>query len=256
MLGAVIGQAPKVDARLEFMKSEAAAYSLKKQGERGALLKFRDDPAFRLGKQPADDVEDGAIFLWLGEDGRPEASLQIFLVKNAMWPNGAWAYEFNSLSTDSLAGTRRGSASWSPTRSGLEYHRLDGVPKPAATGALRARQMRSIVKDFRVADYFKDKSWTELRLLPTPIARYGSEGAAVSDGALFAFVVGTDPEACVFLEARHGENGPEWFYAMGSFSCFSLKGEYKNRVVWDLPRRRPNGNPNEPYYITVEALTN
>jgi hypothetical protein len=256
IVASVIGQDARVDKRLEFMKAEAAAYRIKKAGDRGFRLKLREEPAFRLGKQPADDVEDGAIFLWLGEDSRPECSLQIFRVKNALWPNGAWAYELNSLSADSLASTHRGSPYWSPNRPGLEYHRLEGndVPKPAASATLRARQMRSIAQDFHVTDYFKDKSWTELRLLPTPIARYGRENAAVIDGALFAFVTGTDPEACVLVEARQGKNGPEWFYALGSFSCWSLKGEYKNKEVWDLPRRWPNGNLNEPYFITVEVL--
>jgi hypothetical protein len=254
ILAALIGQTPRVDDRLEFMKAEAATYRLKREGNRAALLELREEPAFRLGKQPADDVEDGAIFLWLGENGRPEASLQIFLVKNATAPNGMWAHEFNSLTTDSLTGTRRGRPSWSPKRPGLEYHRLDDVPKPAATATLRARQMRAIIHNFGATDYFKDRAWTELRLLPTPIARYGKEGSLVIDGALFVFVTGTDPEACVFLEARQGKQGPEWFYSLGPLGCFSLKGAYKKHEVWDLPRRRPNGNPNEPYYITVEKL--
>jgi hypothetical protein len=254
ILATVIGQPAKVDERLEFMKAEAAAYRLEKQGDRAAPLQFRAEPAFRLGKQPADDVEDGAIFLWLREDGRPEASLQIFLVKNATAPNGMWAHEFNSLSTDSLVGTRRGLPSWSPSRPGLDYHRLDDAPKPAATAALRARQMRAIMQDFHATDYFKDKAWSELRLLPTPVARYGKEGSEVIDGALFAFAIGTDPEVCVFLEIRRGKEGPEWFYAMGPMTCFSVKGTYKKKEVWDLPRRRPDGNPKVPYYITVEKL--
>jgi hypothetical protein len=254
ILAALTGQMAKVDERLEFMKAEAAAYRLAKQGNRAAPLKFREEPAFRLGKQPADDVEDGAIFFWLSEDGRPEASLQVFLVKNATAPNGMWAHEFNSLSTDSLVGTRRGLPSWSPSQPGLEYHRLDGVPKPAATATVRLRQMRAIMQDFHATDYFKDKTWSELRLLPTPVARYGKDGSAVIDGALFAFVIGTDPEACVFLEARQGKDGPEWFFAMGPLTCFSLKGTYKKKDVWDLPRRWPVGNPKFPYYITIEKL--
>jgi hypothetical protein len=50
-------------------------------------------------------------------------------VKNATATDGMWAHEFNSLSTDSLVGTRRGRPSWYPNRPGLEYHRLDDVPE-------------------------------------------------------------------------------------------------------------------------------
>jgi hypothetical protein len=252
ILAAFVGQNPKMDERLDFMKTEAAAYRFKKEGDRAAPLKLREEPAFRLGKQPADNVEDGAIFLWLSEDGRPEASLQLFLVKDATAPFGKWAHEFMSLSSGPLAGTRRGRPSWSPARPGIEYHRLDDAPKPATTAAARTRQMRAIMQNFRVSDYFKDKTWSELRLLPTPIARYGKEGAAVIDGALYAFVIGTDPEACVFLDVRQDKNGPEWFYAMGPFTCYALKGTYKNKEVWDLPRRW--SNPNDSYYVIVEAL--
>ena len=254
ILAALIGQTTRVDERLDYMKSEAAAYRFETVADPSVSLKFREEPAFRLGKQPADDVEDGAIFFWLGADGRPEASLQIFLVKNADTPNGMWAHEFISLTTDSLVGTRRGNSSWSPDRPGIEYHRLDDAPKPAFTPALRARQMRAILQDFHATDQFKDRSWSDLRLLPTPIARYGKEGAAVIDGALFAFAIGTDPEACVFLEAREGKDGPEWYYAMGPMTCFSVKGTYKKKQVWDLPRRWPDGNPRVPYYITIEKL--
>jgi hypothetical protein len=255
ILAAFVGQTPKVDGRLEFMKAEAAAYRFAKAGNRAVPLTFREDPAFRLGKQPADNVVDGAIFLWLGEDGRPEASLQIFMVKHTEAPQPIWAHEFNSFSSESLLGTRRGLPSWSPRRPGVEYHRLDDVPKPAATAALRLRQMRAIMQNFKVKDYFKDKSWTELRLLPTPVARYGKEGAAVIDGALFAFVTGTDPEACVFLEARQGKQGAEWFYALAPLTCYWLKGSYKNAEVWDLPRRPDGGSASGPYFVFVEPAT-
>ena len=169
ILTALIGQTAKVDERLEFMKTEAAAYHLGMEGNRGMPLKFQEEPAFRLGKQPADDVEDGAIFFW-------------------------------------------------------------------------------------VDDFFKDKTWSTLRLLPTPVARYGKEGSAVIGGALFAFAIGTDPEVCVFLEVRQGNAGPEWFYAMGPLTCFSVKGTYKNKEVWDLRRRNVGGDPKACYYITVEKL--
>ena len=106
ILAALIGQTAKVDERLEFMKAEAAAYRLGKQGDRAAHLKFREGSAIRLGKQPADDVEDGAIFFWLGEDGQLAAPLQIFLVKNATEPNGMWARDFNSLSIGGHKGIR------------------------------------------------------------------------------------------------------------------------------------------------------
>ena len=65
--------------------------------------------------------------------------------------------------------------------------------------------MRSLADGFRASDDFGGKGWSELRLLPTPIARYGEPGTKLLDGALFAFVLGTDPEVFLFLEARPGQ---------------------------------------------------
>jgi hypothetical protein len=101
------------------------------------------------------------------------------------------------------------------------------------------------MQDFHVTDYFKDKAWSDLRLMPTPVARYGQEGSPVIYRALFAFEIGTDPEACAFLEVRQGKEGPEWFYAMGPLTCFSVKGTYKEERGVGPPtpqaRREPQG---------------
>ncbi len=42
---------------------------------------------------------------------------------------------------------------------------------------------------------------TRLRLLSTPLYRYKEEGK-IADGVLFAFVMGTDPECNLLIEAQ------------------------------------------------------
>ena len=87
---------------------------------------------FRLGKQYAEDVEDGAIFLWTGENGRPEAAIQVFLIKNAKEPQGLWIHEFTSLAHDrDLKAQRNGQLWWAPTTPGLEFKPVPDAPKPA-----------------------------------------------------------------------------------------------------------------------------
>ena len=41
----------------------------------------------------------------------------------------------------------------------------------------------------------------ELRLLPKPLYRYEPKAGPVIDGAVFAFVMGTDPESLLLIEA-------------------------------------------------------
>ncbi|MDB5350351.1 MAG: hypothetical protein JWN86_1598 [Planctomycetota bacterium] len=249
---ATLGQTAKVDERLDLMKAKAAEYRFERDGGRKSALKLQAEPAFRMGKQPADDIEEGAIFFWLDDTGRPEAAVQIFLIKNSNDPLGLWIHEFISLSPEALAGTRGGVTSWSPRKPGLEFHPLPGAPRPSATVSQRGRQMRALAQQFHASDKFKEKTWADLRLLPTPIARFGKEGTTLIDGSLFTFVMGTDPEAFLFIEARPGNDGPEWHYAFAPMTCYDLKGTLAGKNVWDLPYRRINKDPALPYFIRTE----
>jgi hypothetical protein len=107
--------------------------------------------------------------------------------------------------------------------------------------------MRAMAAEFRTEDNFGDKGWEVLRLLTTPIARYGKAGATPEDGGLFAFVEGTDPEAFLFLESRPGASGPEWQYAFAPMSCWALRAEHKGQPVWSLPLR-DTSMPSKPFF--------
>jgi hypothetical protein len=113
--------------------------------------------------------------------------------------------------------------------------------------AQRLRQMHALAADFRAQDNFGNVGWEVLRMLSIPIARYGQTGGTPEDGALFAFVEGTDPEVFLFLEARPSEHRLEWQYAMAPMSCWPLKVEHKGQLVWSLPLRRTD-DTSEPFF--------
>src|SRR5262249_3082330 len=158
-------------------------------------------------------------------------------VRDAGAPNGLWLHEFVSLSPNALSGQGNGPRTWSPQAPGVVFKAVPGAPRPAETPAQRNRQIRALAREFHATDFFHKQSWTRLRLLPTPVARYGKAGAAITDGAAFAFVTGTDPEAFLFLEARAGANGPEWQYAFAPMTCWELKGAHRAQNVWACPDR-------------------
>jgi hypothetical protein len=239
--------AEEATERLEFMKDSVRRYRPTLGGDRSAVLQLQEKPVFRLGKQYADNVEDGAIFLWTGDHGRPEAAVQVFQVKHTGELGGRWYHEFTSLSPSTITANRQGRAWWFPRTAGVEFKPVPDAPRPAETAAQRTRQMRSLSEDFRASDNFKEKGWSELRLLPTPILRYGASGAELLDGALFAFVLGTDPEVFLFLEARPGQEGPEWQYALAPMTVFAVKGSYRGKAVWGRPDRQPGGDPSRPF---------
>jgi hypothetical protein len=235
------------------MMDSVRTYELKRDDERGRALELSPEPVFRIGKQGAQELEEGAIFLWIGEAGRPEAAIQVFLIRTANEPKGLWLHEFTSLCPRPLTAVRNGRTTWSPRTGGLAFKPVPDAPKPAGSTAQRSRQMRSAAEDFQVSDYFKAKSWWELRLLPKPIARYGAPESDILDGALFAFVLGTDPEAFLFLEARMGDHGPQWEYALAPMTVYALRGTCKGKPVWELPDRQPSGDPSKPFYDCAYA---
>ncbi len=255
---ALLGQAPAAepppvadgrntpDERLGSMRAAMKSYDLTREGDRLAPIKVRDEPAFRVGRQKGNFL-DGAIFLWLDEVGRPEAAMEAFLLSEKDAPDGKWIHEFTSLSTAPVAASLGGKPRWHPAGPGLKFQPVPGAPGPAATPAQRLRQARAIADDFAAEDNFGDRGWTALRMLTTPIARYGKPGATPEDGALFAFVEGTDPEVFLFVEVRPGEGGPGWHYALAPMGCWAVKVKRQGREVWDLPRRS-TGDPKQPLY--------
>ena len=206
--------------RLKFMKDSVQSYRLARSGDDAAVFKLQSDPVFRLGKQGDGVVLEGAIFLWADEVDRPAAAAQVFLVQSAAHSAGEWRHEFTSLSTRSFTATQAGKPRWMPMVAGVAFQPIPGAPKPADTPKERLRQMRELAGEFRAEDDFWGRGWSILRLLPRPISRYGKVAATPEDGALFAFVLGTDPEAFLFIEARKGNGGLEWQYAFAPMTCW------------------------------------
>jgi hypothetical protein len=242
----------KPDANLVIMRGVASSYRFELDGKRSGMLRLGGEPSFRMGKQSADDVLDGAIFFWSSDEGRPEAALQVFQVKDQSTSGGHWVQEFISLSPGTFSSDRNGKPSWAPREAGIEFKPVPGAPKPADTPAQRARQMKALAQEFRVSDNFKNKGWSELRLLTTPVARYGKHGSKVIDGALFAFALATDPEAFVFLETREGPSGLEWQYAFAPMGCFELKGSHQGKAVWTVPYKKDAYDPSKTYFVRLD----
>ncbi len=237
--------APTATDRLAAMKAAAGRYEFAREA---GPLALAAEPAFRLGNQST-AVLEGAIFLWDDASGRPEAAAQVFLLRVPEAPAGKWIHEFTSLSTGPLAASKGGEVVWSPRGSAVEFRPVPGAPKPLAGPAQRLRQMRALAGEFKADDDLDAKSrYTALRLLTTPVARYGKAGGTPEDGALFAFAEGTDPEVFLFVEARPGKDGLEWQYACAPMSCWPLRVTHGGRIVWEVPRRYSDDR-SRPFYV-------
>ena len=88
-----------------------------------------------------------------------------------------------------------------------------------------------------------------LRLLSQPIRRFANAKKGIADGALFAFVKGTDPEVLLLLEAATPKDGaPAWRFAFARVSHLSHAATRRGSTAWSAPElsyaeKRDPGSP-------------
>jgi hypothetical protein len=73
---------------------------------------------------------------------------------------------------------------------------------------------------------------SELRLMSRPLLRYSDSDVGVIDGAIFSFVVATDPEALLLIEASEQGESPAWRYALARFHFWNLSAALDGVPVW------------------------
>jgi hypothetical protein len=126
---------------------------------------------------------------------------------------------------------------WVPAQSAVAWGELKADAPPAAEPAARLRQIKSLAKRFSVYQIFEPAMQREeLRLLVQPLHRYSDKHAKIREGVLFAFALGTNPEALLFLEARDDAAGEmAWHYGYARRgSSASLHGLLDGREIWNV----------------------
>lgn len=244
--------------RLQFMKQSVAVYELllgddsdaAPQGPRAKAM-LEAEPLLRWSNINGDD--DGTLFLWTA-GGRPVAIAQAFSVEKGK----VWLHEFQSLSVETFSLQRDGQPVWMPRQAGLEFKPLPDAPVPATTVAQRTAQMHAMSRRFATSDdYGNNGNLWQLRLLSRPVYRYAipeaetAERAAAEDlidGAIFASVVGTDPEVLLLLEARRDGSQPTWHYALAPMTSFSLTATLDGKSVWSCPFRGAPFQPQNAFF--------
>jgi hypothetical protein len=223
-------------ARLEFMKKAVASHTLQAADRPNVTYRLQAEPALRFTNSVG-TVTDGTIFFWFDGDDRPVAAVQVYRTKS-----GSWHQAFSSLSAGSLsAGTV-----WNPSRPGVQFQQVPGAPKPAATPEQRMRQMRELLDGFKAEMNYK--TWHPLRPLTKPLARYGKAGTDVLDGGVFAFVLTTDPEVYLLLEAKNSQRGLEWQYAFAPEANSAIRCSWKGKDAWTFDFELAGNHSGAPYF--------
>lgn len=241
---------PAPDTKAE--AEESGAFAKKRAGEYvvqidKAKLKLEPEPVLRwtnhLGRRFYGDV-----YVWT-RDGRPEVIASLNSVYTAKVETQT---EFQSLSLGRPTLSHNDKPAWEPNEPGVAFKPLPDAPKPADTAEKRQLQLRALAAQFAVTAIYVDTKDEELRLLRTPIFRYESAAGGVTDGGLFAFTKGTDPDAVLLIEARGKGDGLRWEYAFARLNGYcALKGKHKDAEVWAAERQSHavNTDPKQTYFV-------
>jgi hypothetical protein len=189
-------------------------------------LKFDREPMLRW-PNPTRGIPDGATFVWT-LDGRPEAI-------GCVWRQTFVWYSFHSVSSSKLVAEYNGRTIWQSQKAGVEFAVFSKAPQPADSTAKRLLQMKELARRFSCR-LSNGGDGEELRLLPRPVYRYQVDRADLKDGALFAFVQGTDPEVVLVLEATRHHGRSQWQYALTRRTPGALEADLDGQRIWTVPR--------------------
>jgi len=189
--------------------------------------------------------EDGMTILYV-HAGRPLAAACLY-----PWDKRL-IHDLQSLSREKIVARKDGALVWQPQEPAVKYASIPDAPAPAETPTQRLRQLKSLAEQFQSAMLGWKADSTdreELRLLPRPLYRYEPKEGQVLDGAVFAFVMGTDPESLLLIEAVKGEDGEAtWQFAFARRTSGELEGRHQDKVVWHADRFPQTGDATKPNF--------
>ena len=216
---------------LRITTAAAKLYEFELTSETPRKLDFQPQSILRWSNPVAGEIY-GNVFVWT-LSGRPTVIGSIY-----QWysPMTHGSHEFHSLATGPLEGKRDGAAVWRSQQAGIQWRAIPKRPEVADSKLIRTRHLRAMSREFQVRKTDREDVSREMRLLAQPLFRYGSDDSDVIDGALYAFVQGTDPEVFLLIEARKVARGHEWHYALARMNSVKFVARYQRQEVWRRER--------------------
>ncbi len=227
-------QAPATDNGAPAFLEDARKYVIEAGKDRTKLI--LNEKSLLNWTNPARHPERGAIYVWTHED-RPLAigSLFTYEYNDKVYTK----HELHSFSTGELKAMYDGTLAWNPKEPGISWQEFADGPTPKENRSGRLLQMRQLARPFR-AELTSPKGEKDvLRLAPRPLFEYSSPKAGVLDGAIFSFVVATDPEVLLLIEAfsetRNGRPSSGFRSAFARMHYWNVAAYDGDRRVWEAP---------------------
>lgn len=239
-------------ARQQYILKAMEKYSVVLDGDPSRTAKL-DSSAMLRWSNPLGDVADGLMSVYTtGPDERPAVLSHIYVHGPAL--NGLEMQEFADVHPGKVELFRGQRKVWSPAERYSRFETLSNAPVPSDNPALRFAQIKKMAARFEIIDGFRGTNNKvepqRLRMLARPTYRYGKPEGPIVDGALFTFVVATDPEACLLVEIHRTGDATKWQYAVIPMTIYSLDAQLDGQTVWKKPEASVFGNPTAPHYIS------
>lgn len=196
-------------------------------------LKLNKSPVLRWTNPTVGRVY-GTVYL-VTNDNRPT-----MIISPYKWfkPYRSLEVECLSVASSEVEARRNGKVVWAATKPGVEWKAVPGEPAVGKTPLERQRQMKQLAQDFtaELVDQRSNESGEKLQLrqLTQPIFKYESAAQHIVEGGVFAYVVGTDPEVFLLLEAYESDGKSQWRYGAARMNSDQLTVKYRNEDVWHV----------------------
>ncbi|MEX2137885.1 MAG: hypothetical protein WD894_01400 [Pirellulales bacterium] len=209
--------------------------------ERRQKAKLIPEPLFRFSDQSRLH-SDGSVWAW-SIAGRPVAMAEFRTYDRT---KGVWGHDLVATSDVQLSAEVADRGRWAPREPDFKLLAIPNIGAPAKTEAGRLRQMKQFARSLSASEIWQGQR-SELRLLPTEFHRYSDAASGLVDGAVFIFVVGSNPEAILFVEAHQAGSGElSWKYGLARMSAARVTFLLDDTEVWEVPES--HGDLNTSYY--------
>lgn len=217
------------DDHLAYLVKRQQDYQLRRD-EDNALAVLREQPLIRW-ENPISGA-NGGVFVWT-IDERPVA-----MTKCHVNDRKQHYVESSVVLSGGLRLQQRGQEIWSPKQSALKEIATNALWNPAMSSVGRLVQMRKLAAEFEIEDQWGegDGELYQLRLMPRPLYRYVSPSNGVIDGAVFAFVQGTNPEAMILVEAVQEDDAARWRCCISRLTGYAMVAFRNGSAVYKVPK--------------------
>ena len=239
-------------ARRDLMVQALEKYSVILDGNTDQPATLESSTMLRYSN-PLGDVADGVLSVYSTGPGERPAALANMYVYGAVL-NGLAMQCFSVVHQGKVEVIRAERRVWTPGTRYSKFSTLPDGPDPSDNPALRLSQMKNMAARFEIIDQFREPNSEPsphvLRMMSRPTHRYGKPDGEIIDGALFTYVVATDPEACLLIEIHRKGDVTSWEYMVLPMTIYALDAKLDGNTVWTKPEAAVFGDPVSPFYAS------